>query len=51
MGERKSPWLNSEISKIRQSYEDRIVESHISRKTSEMWGTHRSFAGQRPRGN
>ncbi len=23
--------------------EDGAVESHISQKTSEMWGTHRSF--------
>ncbi|MEA2259771.1 MAG: hypothetical protein QOJ51_2596, partial [Acidobacteriaceae bacterium] len=24
---------------LERGFEDRVVESHISRKTSEMWGT------------
>jgi hypothetical protein len=27
----------------------RFVESHISRKTSEMWGTRQSVAGKNPK--
>jgi hypothetical protein len=29
-----------------ESYEDRAVVSHISRKTSEIWGTHDLWSGQ-----
>jgi hypothetical protein len=33
-----------------ESYEDRAVVSHISRKTSEIWGTQDLWSGRRLKG-